>query len=369
MKLITSLLKYILILTLITFSMNKTFKNSHKHKHHSHSKEILNFYATNAQNYVNFARLAYCSRNVIQDMTCSFCPTVTQEYAPFFIHSVSKENNRSFQFVIVYSDAKREIVVSFSGPTTEHGNYFTSIYSSGFVEISELGGIKIENEYWDIYSNNMRQVLAEKIAEISNSNRADYTFIFVGHSFGGSLATLASYDLVVNNVVIKTHNSPLVYTYGPLRIGDSDFVNKVNSVVKVVKILRKDDYVTRMPNCVFLHGQYRCYNNISTVAQRMPVLRNYVSGYRRQIFMNFLEKDPIVRGTTYIGGQLYRTHQSMFYSQPFGTELIYNGNNFSNALPCKYVNNIPICERHMRLPATFSPDVHRFYYNTNLEMC
>jgi hypothetical protein len=401
MKFITSTLKLSIFLLLITSliissqSKNKKHKkhsnyhthNSH-HTHHSHTnQQILNFYATNAQTYAPFARLAYCSKPIIQNLSCEFCPEmISNSYSTFFIHSVSKEYDRLFQFVITYSDFKREVIVSFSGPTTEHGNYFTSIYSSGFVEIQELGGIRIEREYWEIYANNFRQILSEKIQKISESGRGDYTFIFVGHSFGGSIATLASYDLVLNNILIKTHNSPLVYTYGPLRIGDNNFVNQVNSAVRIVKILRKDDYVTRMPNCVFISGQYRCYNNLSEVCHRLPMIRQYLSSYRGvgvPLQMRFIQtkkklklrnknrKDPIVRGTTFFGNRLVRTHNSMFYSQPFGTELIYKGPNFStsNYQHCRYVNGIPVCERHHRLPATFSPDVHRIYYNMNIEQC
>jgi hypothetical protein len=340
----------------------------HTHKHHSHANQIMHFFASNAQSYVSFARLAYCQREVIQQMSCSFCNSLTSEYSTYFIHSVLKENNRLFQFVIVYSDLKREVIISFSGPTTDHGNYFTSIYSSGFITLPELGGVQVEREYWEIYSQHMREILIQKIHNFFLSNRSHYTVIFVGHSFGGSLATLSAYDLVTNNIIVKTHNSPLVYTYGPLRIGDPNFVNRVNSVVKVVKILRSDDWVTRMPNCVFLEGRYQCFNNFSQVTQRLPVLQNYINTCGI-LPPRFKSVDPIVRGTTFIGRQLYRTHTPMFYSQPFGTELIYNGPKFSSFHPCRYVNSVPICERNYSPPATFSPDVHRFYYNINLEQC
>lgn len=403
MKFNSSILKLSIFIILISFLAVQTVSKNNKHKKHTHSKsdkhftnlhshtnqQILNFYATNAQSYAPFARLAYCSKSMIQNLSCEFCPEmISNSYSTFFIHSVSKEYDRLFQFVITYSDIKREVVVSFSGPTTEHGNYFTSIYSSGFVEIQELGGIRIEREYWDIYSNNFRQILAEKIQKISESGRSDYTFIFVGHSFGGSMATLASFDLVLNNILIKTNQSPLVYTYGPLRIGDNNFVNRVNSAVKIVKILRKDDYVTRMPNCVYFSGQYRCYNNLSDVCHKIPLIKEYMSSYssaplqmrfiqtdkklkKKMKLRNRNKKDPIVRGTTFIGNRLVRTHNSMFYSQPYGTELIYKGSNFSasNYHSCRYVNGIPVCERHQRLPATFSPDVHRIYYNMNIEQC
>jgi hypothetical protein len=333
----------------------------------------MDFYTTNAETYAPFARLAYCERLVIKDLSCSFCENFEVEYATFFIHSIVRENDRHFQFIILFSDVKKEIVISFSGPTTEHGNFFTSIYSSGFVSIPELGGIRVETEYWEVYSENIREILAEKLEKIVTSGR-NYRIVFIGHSFGGSLATLAAYDMVTQNIVIKTENSPLLFTYGQLRIGDSEFVEKVNKLVKVIKILRKDDYVTRMPNCVYIRGHYRCFKNMSKIAHKIPLIKKYISGYRlRKLIPRFKEKelatDPIVRGTTFVGGTLYRTHNSMFYSQPFGTELIYNGPNFKNPQACPYVNGIPTCETTLSLPHSFSADVHKMYYNMNIENC
>ena len=364
-----NIIKFCLAFSLFVLSItNIMTKVVHTHKHHSHHKEIMNFYATNAQTYVSLARLAYCRKDIIQQMSCSFCNNFTNTYSTFFIHSVLKENNRLFQFVIVYSDVKKEVIISFSGPTTEHGNYFTSIFSSGFISIPELGGVKIEKEYWEIYANHMREALIQKISQFFQSNRMNYTVIFVGHSFGGSLATLSAYDLVSSNVVIKTANSPLVYIYGPLRIGDADFVTRVNSVVKIVKIVRSDDWVTRMPNCVFLEGRYQCFNEMSQVTQRLPVLQSYLTSCGMNLH-RFKSVDPIVRGTTFVGNRLLRTHSPMFYSQPFGTELIYNGPRFTSYQQCRYVNSIPVCEKDLRMPPTFSPDVHRIYYNINLEQC
>jgi hypothetical protein len=378
----------LIILLLLTLSATLNGNTSNKkimhRKHHLHtmSSQEVDFYATNAESYAPFARLAYCNKVEVSDLTCSFCDTFANEYATFFIHSVVKEPHRIFQFVIVYSDTKREIVISFSGPKSDEGGYFNSIFDSGMVAIPELGGIKIEREYWEIYSISIRDLLAEKIQKISESGRADYTFIFIGHSIGGSFATLASYDMVTNNIVIKTEESPLVYTYGQLRIGDDEFVNKVNDLVKVIKILRKDDYIARRPNCSFKNGVYKCRSKkfskkkhthkgkyFKKLPKKLAILPHQTKVFAKRTPPRFKEKDPIVRGTTFIGGQLVHTHIPMFYSQPLGTELFYNGPNFSDYQLCNYVNGIPVCEKDIAIPSTFSPDVHRIYYNTNLELC
>ena len=81
------------------------------------------------------------------------------------------------------------------------------------------------------------------------------------------------------------------------------------------------------------------------------------------------KKDPIVRGTSMIGGDLTPTHKPIFYTQPLGTELFYSNPQFTNYEKCNYVNGIPVFEKDLRLPSTFTPDVHRNYFNMNLELC
>ncbi len=290
-----------------------------------------------------------------------------------------------FNTKVYVAQFKKKIVISFSGPSSEHGNFFTSIFLEGFTIVPEIGGLKVEKVYWDIYNLNFRALLAQKIQKFLSFGRADYKFIFVGHSFGGSIATLASYDLVFNHVIPKNIviNSPQVFTYGQLRIGDSAYINKLNAELKIVRIVKKDDFIARMPNCVFISGEYKCFDSRKALINVMPRLRTYIDACgNAKSFLAFLEaksknkknkkkvngKDPIVRGTSMIAGNLVATHRPIFYTQPLGTELLY-GHKFVNAEKCAYVNGVPVCEKSIQLPRTFRPEVHRNYYNMNIELC
>jgi hypothetical protein len=359
---------------------------------------MMHFFATNAKNYVPFARLAYCQRPVIEQFSCSFCSKFqTGHYNPYFIHSIIQNPNRVFQLLILYSDIKKEIVISFSGPSSEHGNFFTNIFLEGFVIVPEIGNLKVEKVYWETYSLNFRALLAQKIQKFLSFGRAEYKFIFVGHSFGGSIATLASYDLIFNHVIPKNPaiNSPQIFTYGQLRIGDNAYVNRLNSELKIVRILKKDDFIARMPNCVFISGEYKCFDTTQALVNVMPRMRTYIDACGNpKSFFAFIEtrskkikkfakknkknydknnglgsvKDPIVRGTSMINGNLVATHRPIFYTQPLGTELLYS-QAFNKAEKCAYVNGIPVCEKSIQLPRTFTPEVHRNYYNMNIELC
>ena len=466
MKLTKYILLLFILLALVDSNLSKvshkikasSYKNLMNKKNKKSKQPIIN----NPPYYLPFARLAYCQKPVIQDLQCGFCNTfVADHYQTFFIHAVVQPNNRHFQFIIMYNDLKREIVITFSGPTSTHGNYFTSIYTSGFINIPELNNIRVESEYWRIYSQHMRSVLMEKTSQVIASNRGDYRFVFVGHSFGGSLAELASYDLLSHNIIIRNTliGSPQVFTYGQLRIGDQNFVNTINSNMNVIKVMKNNDYVTRIPNCLYLNNMYRCYQTPEIAVNHLPQLRNYFDGYyynaenlartavgapaivngppaaslagipspvSQPILYRFkslkkkhkkkkLAKKDIVRGTTFIGGNLVQTHnpamttaiahrlphvmapiagpvvnpvtpviggvpfarspliQSLYnrplYTQPFGVQYFGTSAPSSHYNICNYVNGVPLCEKVVHLPPTFSPNVHRYYYRTNIELC
>lgn len=449
---------HIVILLCLFFVIAST-KNSAKSK----SALIAESLTSSAQTYAPFARLAYCPRAIISDFKCEFCNEFAEDYATYFIHSAMYNNNRLFQLVVVYSDTKREIVISFSGPKTA----LKEIYESGYVMIPELGNIKMEREFWEVYSLNFRQVLSQKIQQITESGRGDYTFIFLGHSAGGSLATLAAYDMVNSNVVIKTATSPKVYTYGQLSIGDDKFVKKVNKVLKVVRIVKHNDYVARsVKTCNENNGRYVCtkphvrkvtkyvkksrvpskYLNkvkrirrvvkkiryvpkvkkVKKFVKKSVIPRKYIkkvyiprkvkyvkkptlkqikkklmkkikevkqqqtplntnttvsSSVQQKVLAkakkqkrlnkknkpsSFLEisKDPIVKGTQFINGQLVQVQPPM-YSQPIGTEVLYG----SSPKLCPYTNGIPSCETKFVIPNTFTSEEHQSYYNMNMSFC
>jgi len=360
----------------------------------SNENQMMHFYATNARYYATFARLAYCPRNIIENVSCSFCSNLQMgNYIPYFIHRINENPNRVFQLVILYSDFKKEIIISFRGPSSEHGSFFTNIFLEGFIIIPEIGNLKVEKVYWNIYKLYFRDLLISKVQKFLSIGRADYKFIFVGHSFGGSIATLASYDLVYNRIIPKNPlmNSPHIFTYGQLRIGDLNYINKLNSEMKIIRILKKDDFIARMPNCVFINGEYECFETEKALIDIVPRMRSYIDSYGNiKKFFAFLEskstnmkllkkkiskkenknknKDPIIRGTTMISGNLIPTHKPIFYTQPLGTELLYT-QKFDKIENCSYVDGVPLCEKNIFIPKTFNPEVHRTYYNMNIELC
>jgi hypothetical protein len=348
----------------------RRFQSLFNHKH-THKTLYLGFHSF-ARSFVSLARLAYCQKVSILSKNCSICSTVLNKYKTFFIHSINENKKRLFQFVILYSDKKKEVVITFSGPKTTQTNFFSKVYKKGFQKISKLGNVNIEKYYWEIYSKYMRKALIKNTKKVIKSKRGSYKFIFVGHSFGGSFATLAAYDLVLNKIIVnnKKIQSPIVYTYGLMRIGDNLFVKKVNSLFKVVRIVRNDDFVIRTPSCVYnssLH-LFRCYRTVRRLVKLYPIFKRYfiiyrrgVKNYRRSVLRRIQRKQ--------VKSKFTHTNIHSYYSQPLGTLIYYSQNNFENYKVCRYVSGIPICEKKIKLPKTFSPSVHAHYFHVNVELC
>merc|ERR1711957_1039316 len=139
---------------------------------------------------------------------------------------------------------------------------------------------QVEKEYYQIYFNKLRKILKQKLMKIRSSGRSKFQTYFAGHSIGGSLATLAAFDMQKSKVV----NDVKVFSVAPLRLGDATFVALVNTYVTVYRIVKKSDYLVRIPNCYYstTYKMWRCFNEKIVkefILKPTFPLKVYVNGY------------------------------------------------------------------------------------------
>lgn len=227
-----------------------------------------------AKNYINFARLPYCITSEILSKTCEVCRLINEQgYKVIYVESQQKDD---IIFTIVISASETgEVVISFGGPKSENVSYLQQIYANGIQKVSEINNILIENEFWNVYSTFFRQRLLSSLSELKTSASK---IIFVGHSFGGSLAFLSAYDSVVNHV-LEESMSPYVYTYGALKIGTSDFSKIIHRIIgrKLIRIRRRIDFFTLMPRCIYIPEltAWQCYRNYVNLVKAFPMFAYY----------------------------------------------------------------------------------------------
>lgn len=349
-----------------------------------------------AKSYLSFANLAYCNVDVIRSLSCPLCSSIMDNsYKVLDLHT-SKAEGHVYRYVILASENHKEVIVSFSGPKSSEGTFHAAIYTSGW---GKLLGQRIEKAYLSVYQSHFQGALVKSIQKLAQYK--NYKFIFVGHSFGGSLAVLAAYDLVKSNLLAQNlqKESPLVYSYGQLRIGDDNFVENVNQLFKVIRIVKNNDFMGRLPNCVWSAqvGKWRCFRDTYNLMMRFPEYRRYIMNYShngsKQHYTglqaaygnyrgSFLQKSMRRRkGFHYTmnnpGRQVYsygsnlvnqgsRSFGNIYYSQPMGAEVIFS-DRFKKFQVCSFFKGIPNCEG--QLPKKFGPAGSANYYGHNVEEC
>lgn len=121
------------------------------------------------------------------------------------------------------AESQDTIVIAFRGyvsyPTDLLAGYDVFQVPYSFVE----NGGKTHRGFTCIYESTRENL----IKELSNLSETKTLFV-TGHNYGGALATLAALDIAENT----RFKSPIVYTYGSLRVGDHEFASQFNEKVK-----------------------------------------------------------------------------------------------------------------------------------------
>lgn len=248
LKIPTTLVLFLITL-LITMNSIKSLENTitSSSSHYTESE---------AKIFTKFSKLASCASKPLNEK-CPKCVNPGNGYKFYFFYQTTRINKFNYKFMIHYNDILKKILVTFAGPSVNEHVYIKYIYSAGFSLVKKYN-FQIEKEYYQIYFNKLRKILKQKLQKIRSSGRAKFQTYFAGHSIGGSLATLAAFDMQQSKVIKNIK----VFSLAPLRLGDAAFVAMVNSYVTVYRIVKKSDYLVRIPNCYFstTYKMWRCFN-------------------------------------------------------------------------------------------------------------
>jgi hypothetical protein len=233
---------------------------------------------TDAKLFSKFSKMASCASKPLKEK-CQKCLNPGSGYKFYFFYQTTRINKFNYKFMIHYNDVLKKILVTFSGPSVKEHIYIKYIYSAGFSLVKKYN-FQVEKEYYLVYFTKIRKILKQKLEKLKSSGRKKFQTYFSGHSIGGSLATLAAFDMQQSKVMQNIK----VFSLAPLRLGDASFVAMVNSYVTVYRIVKKNDYLVRIPNCYYssTYKIWRCFNQ-SIVKQFIlkPTfpLKIYVNSY------------------------------------------------------------------------------------------
>lgn len=403
-------IRLLVILSIVSCIFSRSHRNQSAAKNSANAHMKTNFWVKpllkTAASYHSFANLPYCSGDIINKLACPLCSDILDHsYELFKFHQVQVKKY-TYTFVILFSKNRNEVVISFAGPRDASPAFYSTLYSKGF---RDYNGVNVENVFLDAFEGEFREKLEEYVKDYQSKFNADaknHKYTFIGHSLGGALATLAAYDLVNSKTigVNQELKSPIVYSYGALRLGDKDFVTKVNNMFKVVRVVKANDAYPRMPACTWSASlkKFRCEDVVNpTPKNTRPELLQYIQHYYGGSLhssveaaydggaMNMVEKKAKkLRHSSKQNGWNYSQNNpgytvnnqanpfdvsgrlgddgAVSYSQPLGAEVLYS-NNFKKHTICSYFYGIPDCEKS--ISPELDKDDGKNYFNQNLTDC
>ena len=258
-----------------------------------------------AQNYLDFARLPYCMKNNSNEGPCPVCQLIEQRgFSVVHVESQMKDN--IIFTMAVSANQSGEIVISFGGPKTQNVAYLQQIYANGMSHVPELNNLTIETEFWTIYSSFFRNSLLQTLTQLNGNYQK---IVFVGHSFGGSIAIISAYDLVHNGIIQKSAFGPSVFTFGALKIGTQQLIHTIQSNIHapIVRIRRGIDFFTLIPRCVYITHMsvWHCYRNYVSLVRTFPMFASYYMRY-----------SPIIRRQLVVGLPQIVHHAQSYVNKP-----------------------------------------------------
>ena len=330
--------------------------NSTNSKKRSIPKSLVKLYSKQS-------KFVKCATKPIR-IKCKNCLNNKHGFKPFFFYEIKHLNKYVYKFMINYNDKKKTILLSFSGPSVDNHDYIKYIYSSGWKNVRKYS-IRIERDFYDLYFGKIRKILLKKVRKVLLKGRKRYKFHFTGHGLGGSIATLASFDLTKSKVIKKRKNNTMLMTFGQLRIGCHCLIRKLNKTLsKIYRITKNNDYIVRIPNCFYSNivKKWRCFTNKvinKYIKSKSFPLKNY---FRR--YLSIFKKRKVKKSKQI---KLYLNH--IFYTQPLGTQIMYDSSK-KRFKTCKYNNNgISNCEKKIKIPISFTSKQHSNYFGINFNKC
>jgi hypothetical protein len=172
------------------------------------------------------------------------------------------DKSDNFSFNVIRNKSKGKVVLAFSGTKSnaqlmdQFANNGGKIYFRKSLKFSKFIMIM---EYFQTLYIRIFPYLKELIEKAKDESIKQY--IFVGHSLGGAMASLAVFDLLHEKLIKKTAISPILITFGQPRVGNYAFSNELMKSVPIVyRIVNKFDVVAGIPACLINEKSKNCMN-------------------------------------------------------------------------------------------------------------
>jgi len=196
-----------------------------------------------AKNYLMYSYAAYCQPFGLQNWDCLWCKNTTEVPNIKYVFYSPITNTYGY---IGYN--QREIIVAFRGTQfTSYINWEDDLDVDKTVyPYAGIPGAEVHSGFYDAYMSVKPQVIPA-IISLHNSFPS-LPIVFVGHSLGGALSTLAVVDASIYINIPPVYVKFYVWNYGSPRVGNQIFANYFrNNIETLWRTVNQRDFIPHLP--------------------------------------------------------------------------------------------------------------------------
>lgn len=179
--------------------------------------------------------------SLVYDVYDIVCKKLTKLYKKGFLNNIIYYYN----FAILKNDKYKKIICAFPG-TTNGIQLLLEVFGPNLIYIPNKNNedFKASKMFYETFEE-IKDDLINNLLLLHGINSTDYQIIFVGHSLGGTLATISSF-YYINQDIFKSE--PILITYGQPRVGNEAFATYLtNNIKQIYRFARGKDIVTLVP--------------------------------------------------------------------------------------------------------------------------
>ncbi|TMW65757.1 hypothetical protein Poli38472_008399 [Pythium oligandrum] len=198
------------------------------HQAYNESKAVYLAYVTS---------VAYCQAPHIKDWSCSPCSLVQ----PLEGIRIVEDKKDNFQGIVGYSKEQNAVLVAFRG-SMDVKNWIDNLTFVKKKAYPKYPNVLVHSGFFWVYMSVAEQVVPAVQELLKQHENA--SVIVTGHSLGGAVAALCSFDLAL------LHEMPVqaLYTFGEPRVGNGNFSVVLNAAVPdVYRVTHFRDVVPHLP--------------------------------------------------------------------------------------------------------------------------
>lgn len=251
------------------------------------------------------------------------------------ITTITGDNKfRNYSFTIIRSLKYGKFIFTFSG-TKGLEQLKDEYYNNSGLHYGLSKFIIIMKYFYELYMS-IHIKLKEFFIKYDDTDIKQY--IFVGHSLGGAIASVALYDFMNLKLINKTENSPVLITYGQPRTGNYAFANELMKNVPIVyRHVNDYDLVFAIPACQTKNG--KCINEFMKDKLK-PQYYHYEKSY-----LKFKGTNDYVEG--------------LFYPYHIGGLILNKGD--TKSIDCTHQSEVDEKDQCRGIPS-LEFDFHKYYY-------